>query len=246
MDHVNEEVRVQVERGVDVVTVSLAGVDAEQFAGVPRRRPLAVEVGVPRAAGTEPVTRLHRLDLLPTEDDRVDIEAVGRVLDRLDPLDAALAELDAVGDPARLHVPERAVHGVDLLLAAGLAEQAVLETVRRRDEVVERESATCLLRDRVADVGVCVDERGEDDVVTACPSFLDGGDLAVLDDHATLHGHELRATENRAFEDHDCPLKSSSVAWTPGRVSLTRLPSMSSPSTRLAACPTRSLTSSGA
>jgi hypothetical protein len=118
------------------------------------------ELAVAGAAGAEAVGSPHRVGALAAEDHRVDSSVGERVADRLDTLGAALAELHERRRPGVLHEPETASHRVDFLLAAGLPEQAVFEAVGRRDQFVQREAAAGLLRDRVADVGVGVDERG--------------------------------------------------------------------------------------
>jgi len=78
----------------------------------------------------------------------------------------------------------------------------VFQPVRRGDEFVERESRAGLLRDRVADVGVGVDERRKHDGVAVGRSLLDPDDLAVRDDDPPLDRIELRSDEYRPLQVH--------------------------------------------
>ena len=125
------------------------------------------------------------------------------------------------------------------------------EPVRWSRQFLNREALTGFLGDGVADVGVCVDEGRADDGVALDDRFLDGDDFAVLDDDPSLHGFELAAPEDGPLDFHTCvgpvaQLNSSRVAWMPVLTSRMRVPSTSSPSSRMAASPIRSLFPSGA
>jgi hypothetical protein len=67
VDHVNQKVRFEVHRRVDITAVDLAGVDAEQLVCPCRRVAFHRKVAVFGTAGTEAVTSLHRVDGLTPE-----------------------------------------------------------------------------------------------------------------------------------------------------------------------------------
>jgi hypothetical protein len=116
----------------------------------------------------------------------------------------------------------------------------VLEPVRRRDQFVQRESATGLLRDRVADVGVGVDERGQHDIGRVGRGRLDPRDLPVLDDDVTLDGVERLALEDRSLER-----SGHTWAWRCGAMNATaRGEPEARPRLTGRTCPIRSVSSS--
>jgi hypothetical protein len=78
----------------------------------------------------------------------------------------------------------------------------VFQPVGRGDQFVQTEPRTGLLGDGVADVGVGVDERRQDDGVAVGLGLLDRSDLAVFDHDSSLDRFELAAPEDRPLELH--------------------------------------------
>jgi len=202
VDHVDEVVRLEVHRGVDVAAVALAGVDAELDAGVAGGPPERFVVGVARAARPDAVAGGHRLGAPARQHRRVQPRPglVERAAEVPDAVDAALAEVDERARARRRHVPQGAGHPGDEGVLVGPPEESVFQPVRRRDEGVEVEALAGLLRQRVAEVGVGVDERREDDVRRVGRRGLDRRDPAVLDDDAALDRLERLASEDRPLQ----------------------------------------------
>jgi len=190
VDHVDEEVRVQIERRVDVGRVRLAGVDREGAAALLAGGALRGERVVVRAGGTVAVGDVQHGRVAAPEDERVDAGVRPRLAERSRPLNARLAEVKTRDGPGPPHEPERPPHRRHQFRAVGGREPSVLQAVRRRDGLVEREAHGRLLRHGVPEVGVRVDERWYHDVRRLGVRLLDGLDPTVLDDDAPSDGFQ--------------------------------------------------------
>jgi len=78
----------------------------------------------------------------------------------------------------------------------------MLQTVGRRDQFVQTQTAASLFGDGVADVGVGVDERRKDDLRGLDRRLLDRGDFAMLDDHPAFYRVELWPAEDGSLDYH--------------------------------------------
>jgi hypothetical protein len=184
VNHVYEQVRIEVERGVDVGGIRLAGVDREGDAAVSRRGALVGELVVVGAARAEAVGDVEHRPVPAPEHERVERQRPRRLSKRTGSRHARLAEVQTGGGPRSSHEPNGSAHRRHERGPVGRRQPSVFQAVRRRHRLVERQAGRGLLRDGIAQMRVGVDERRQHDIRRLRLRLLDGLDLSVLDEDA--------------------------------------------------------------